>query len=61
MENIFNQFMHIYFWVFVVIFISTCIVNTIDEDYKNIKPKEIIKISLGQLIAMTLFIMSIKY
>lgn len=55
MQMLFNQFMHIYFWVFLCYFIFAMIVN------KKIKYEIIITLDLWKLIAITLFILSFKY
>lgn len=59
MENLIHQFLHIYFWVFIVLSILVFLVNWIERpDDKKPKSK---RISFWQAVAITLFIMSFQY
>ena len=55
METFLNQFMHIYFWVYIIFMAITIIINW---DVKTDKIKEFSPINV---VGMVLFIMSFKY
>lgn len=59
METLFNQFMHIYFWVY----LSSILVNalTIQAMSDEQKDKAIKGITFLSIIGLTLWIMSFKY
>lgn len=56
METLFNQFMHIYFWVFLIAVTLGAIDITLNE-YEKTK----LKVSFWSLVGLVLFIMSFKY
>ena len=61
METIFNQFMHVYFWVFLVMFAIVIFANHFDPELKKIKPTKKMGVSFFAVVAITLFILSFKY
>jgi hypothetical protein len=56
MYNLFSQFMHIYFWVFIVYSLIGLINNWDKEEVKRQA-----KFNFWSVVAIVLFIMSFKY
>ena len=56
MEHLLNEFMHLYFWVWIAFYVVAQIINW----GKPIEPVRV-KMSLTQIISTVLFIMSFKY
>ena len=53
-ELLFNEFMHIYFWVYLFVIIMKLLSETIKEDKSH-------KIGVMSIVGLVLFIMSFKY
>ena len=59
METLFNQFMHIYFWVYLAsILVNALTIQAMSEEQKDNAIKGITFLSI---IGLTLWIMSFKY
>ena len=56
MQLLFNQFMHIYFWVFLIITICAIIIN-----YNREEPKYAKGINFWSIVSIVIWIMSFKY
>ncbi len=59
--NLFAQFMHIYFWAFIILSTLVTFVNLTSKDYKDIKPTKQMSLPFWALVGWVLFIMSFKY
>jgi len=60
MEKLFAEFMHIYFWVFIVLFIVG-IIAFLDEEYRENTYKQGNRSNFWATVGITLWIMSFYY